>query len=163
MLPVTVVSSDGVTVGPTTASCAGVAGPTARATAYPGSSLKFEVTTYEEAQAALATQIAGGNSPDLAGPVGVGGIALYDQRVGVTRNRFERLAPASHQNDVGALFRHAPGNRRADAGAAAGDESRLAGKSHFDPACRDRKVRPSSVANSAMSTGWRLVRTGTLF
>lgn len=45
--------------------------------AYPGSTLKFEVTTYSEAQAALATQIAGGNSPDIAGPVGVGGIAQF--------------------------------------------------------------------------------------
>ena len=48
------------------------------ASAYSGSTLKFEVTTYEEAQAALATQIAGGNSPDLAGPVGVGGIAQFE-------------------------------------------------------------------------------------
>ena len=47
------------------------------ATKYPGSSLKFEVTTYNEAQQALATQIAGGNSPDIAGPVGVGGIAQF--------------------------------------------------------------------------------------
>lgn len=45
---------------------------------YPGSSLKFEVTTYDEAPQALSTQIAGDNSPDIAGPVGVGGIAQFE-------------------------------------------------------------------------------------
>jgi multiple sugar transport system substrate-binding protein len=45
---------------------------------YPGSSLKFEVTTYNEAPTTLATQIAGGNSPDIAGPTGVGGIAQFE-------------------------------------------------------------------------------------
>jgi multiple sugar transport system substrate-binding protein len=48
------------------------------AKAYPGSTLKFEVTTYDAAQTTLATQIAGGNSPDIAGPVGVGGIAQFE-------------------------------------------------------------------------------------
>ena len=48
------------------------------ATKYPGSSLKFEVTTYNEAPQALSTQIAGGNSPDIVGPVGVGGIAQFE-------------------------------------------------------------------------------------
>jgi multiple sugar transport system substrate-binding protein len=48
------------------------------ATAYPGSSLKFEVTTYDAAPNALSTQIAGSNSPDIAGPVGVGGIAQFE-------------------------------------------------------------------------------------
>ena len=48
------------------------------ATQYPGSSLKFEVTTYDAAPDALSTQIAGGNSPDIAGPVGVGGIAQFE-------------------------------------------------------------------------------------
>ncbi len=47
------------------------------AASYPGSSLKFEVTTYEAAPGALSTQIAGDNSPDIAGPVGVGGIAQF--------------------------------------------------------------------------------------
>ena len=45
---------------------------------YPGSSLEFEVTTYDAAPDALSTQIAGGNSPDIAGPVGVGGIAQFE-------------------------------------------------------------------------------------
>jgi len=48
------------------------------ATLYPGSSLKFEVTTYDAAPDALSTQIAGGNSPDIAGPVGVGGLAQFE-------------------------------------------------------------------------------------
>lgn len=48
------------------------------ATKYPGSSLDFEVTTYDAAPDTLSTQIAGGNSPDIAGPVGVGGIAQFE-------------------------------------------------------------------------------------
>ena len=48
------------------------------ATKYPGSSLDFNVTTYNEAPQALSTQIAGGNAPDIAGPVGVGGIAQFE-------------------------------------------------------------------------------------
>lgn len=47
------------------------------ATAYPGSSLKFEVVTYDDARNTLATQIRGGNSPDLVGPVGIGGFAAF--------------------------------------------------------------------------------------
>lgn len=45
---------------------------------YPDSSLEFEVTTYNEAPQVLSTQIAGGNSPDIVGPVGVGGIAQFE-------------------------------------------------------------------------------------
>ena len=45
---------------------------------YPGSSLKFEVTTYDAAPDALSTQIAGDNAPDIVGPVGVGGIAQFE-------------------------------------------------------------------------------------
>ena len=48
------------------------------ATKYPGSKLTFEVTTYDAAPDALSTQIAGDNSPDIAGPVGVGGIAQFE-------------------------------------------------------------------------------------
>ena len=47
------------------------------ATKYPGSSLKFEVTTYDEAPGVLSTQISGGNAPDVVGPVGVGGLAQF--------------------------------------------------------------------------------------
>ena len=42
----------------------------------------------------------------------------------------QRLPPPAHQHHLGAVGRHAPGDRRADAGAAAGDESRLSRKSH---------------------------------
>jgi multiple sugar transport system substrate-binding protein len=45
---------------------------------HPGSSLKFEVVTYDAARDTLSTQIASGNAPDLIGPVGVGGLAAYD-------------------------------------------------------------------------------------
>ena len=47
------------------------------ATTFPGSSLKFEVVTYDQARDALATQIRGGNSPDIVGPVGIGGLAAF--------------------------------------------------------------------------------------
>jgi multiple sugar transport system substrate-binding protein len=47
-------------------------------TKYPGSSLKFEVVTYDAARDTLSTQIASGNSPDVVGPVGVGGLAAYE-------------------------------------------------------------------------------------
>jgi multiple sugar transport system substrate-binding protein len=43
-----------------------------------GSTLKFEVVTYDAARDTLSTQIASGNSPDLVGPVGVGGLAAFD-------------------------------------------------------------------------------------
>jgi multiple sugar transport system substrate-binding protein len=42
-----------------------------------GSSLKFEVVTYDLARSTLSTQIAGGNAPDIVGPAGVGGIAAF--------------------------------------------------------------------------------------
>jgi multiple sugar transport system substrate-binding protein len=45
---------------------------------YPGSSLKIEITTYDQARDVLATQLASGNSPDIAGPAGVGGLAAFD-------------------------------------------------------------------------------------
>jgi len=44
---------------------------------YPGSSLTFEVVTYDAARDTLATQIASGNAPDIVGPVGVGGLAAF--------------------------------------------------------------------------------------
>jgi multiple sugar transport system substrate-binding protein len=44
---------------------------------YPGSTLKFEVVTYDSARATLSTQIAAGNAPDIVGPAGVGGIAAF--------------------------------------------------------------------------------------
>ena len=44
---------------------------------YPGSSLKFEATTYNDAPSTLKTQILGGNAPDVVGPVGVFGIASF--------------------------------------------------------------------------------------
>ena len=47
------------------------------ATVFPGSSLKFEVVTYQSARDALATQIRGGNTPDIVGPVGIGGLAAF--------------------------------------------------------------------------------------
>ena len=46
------------------------------ATKYPGSSLKLEITTYDSAVDALSTQI-GPNPPDIAGPVGIGGLASF--------------------------------------------------------------------------------------
>lgn len=45
--------------------------------AHPGWDLEFEVITYEQARVTLSTQIASGNSPDIAGPVGVGGLAAF--------------------------------------------------------------------------------------
>lgn len=45
---------------------------------HPGTSLKFEVVTYDAARDTLATQIAAGNNPDIVGPVGVGGLAAFD-------------------------------------------------------------------------------------
>jgi multiple sugar transport system substrate-binding protein len=44
---------------------------------FPGSSLKFEAITYQSARATLSTQIAGGNAPDIVGPVGIGGLAAF--------------------------------------------------------------------------------------
>jgi multiple sugar transport system substrate-binding protein len=46
------------------------------ATKYPGSSLKLEITTYDSAVDALSTQL-GPNPPDIAGPVGIGGLATF--------------------------------------------------------------------------------------
>jgi multiple sugar transport system substrate-binding protein len=46
-------------------------------TTFPGSSLKFEVVTYDQARDTLATQIRGDNSPDVVGPVGIGGFAAF--------------------------------------------------------------------------------------
>ena len=48
------------------------------ADASPGSSLKFEVVTYDAARNTLATQIASGAGPDIVGPAGVGGLAAFD-------------------------------------------------------------------------------------
>jgi multiple sugar transport system substrate-binding protein len=46
------------------------------ATKYPGSSLKFEVTAYDAAVAALSTQL-GPNPPDIVGPNGIGGLGSF--------------------------------------------------------------------------------------
>jgi multiple sugar transport system substrate-binding protein len=46
------------------------------ATKYPGSSLTLEVTTYDSAVDTLSTQL-GPNPPDIAGPVGIGGLASF--------------------------------------------------------------------------------------
>jgi multiple sugar transport system substrate-binding protein len=43
---------------------------------YPGSSLKFEVTTYDEAVVALSNQLVG-NPPDIVGPNGIGGLGSF--------------------------------------------------------------------------------------
>ncbi len=44
---------------------------------YPGSSLKIEIVTYDAARDTLSTQLGGGNSPDIVGPAGVGGLAAF--------------------------------------------------------------------------------------
>jgi multiple sugar transport system substrate-binding protein len=44
---------------------------------FPGSSLKIEIVTYDSARDTLSTQIRGGNSPDIVGPVGIGGLAAF--------------------------------------------------------------------------------------
>jgi len=46
------------------------------ATVFPGSSLKFEVVTYDSARNTLSTQL-GSNPPDIVGPVGIGGLAAF--------------------------------------------------------------------------------------
>jgi multiple sugar transport system substrate-binding protein len=46
------------------------------ATKYPGSTLKLEITTYNAAVDTLSTQL-GPNPPDIAGPVGIGGLASF--------------------------------------------------------------------------------------
>jgi multiple sugar transport system substrate-binding protein len=46
-------------------------------TKHAGSSLKIEIVTYDAAVDTLSTQIAGGNSPDLVGPTGIGGLASF--------------------------------------------------------------------------------------
>lgn len=46
------------------------------ATKHAGSSLKLEITTYDSAVDVLSTQI-GPNSPDIAGPVGIAGLASF--------------------------------------------------------------------------------------
>ena len=43
---------------------------------YPGSSMKFEVVTYDDAVATLSTQLAA-NAPDIVGPVGIGGLGSF--------------------------------------------------------------------------------------
>jgi len=45
-------------------------------TKYPGSSLKLEITTYNAAVDALSLRL-GPNPPDIAGPVGIGGLATF--------------------------------------------------------------------------------------
>src|SRR5262245_40752821 len=43
---------------------------------YPGSSMKFEVVTYDDAVATVSTQLAA-NAPDIVGPVGIGGLGSF--------------------------------------------------------------------------------------
>lgn len=45
---------------------------------HPGSSLKIEIVTYDSARDTLSTQIGGGNSPDIVGPAGIGGLAAFE-------------------------------------------------------------------------------------
>ena len=45
--------------------------------AHPNIKLTIEVVTYQSARDALATEIAGGNAPDIVGPVGVGGAEAF--------------------------------------------------------------------------------------
>ena len=44
---------------------------------HPNIHLTFEVVTYDEARDTLSTQIAGGNPPDIVGPVGVAGAEAF--------------------------------------------------------------------------------------
>ncbi len=44
---------------------------------HPNIKLEIEVVTYQGARDALATEIAGGNAPDIVGPVGVGGAEAF--------------------------------------------------------------------------------------
>lgn len=76
---------------------------------YPGSSLKFEVVTYDLARSTLSTQIAGDNAPDIVGPAGVGGIAAfkgqwldldpYITKYGYDTSQFDPGAVAFYHND----------------------------------------------------------------
>jgi multiple sugar transport system substrate-binding protein len=47
------------------------------AQAFPGSTMKIEVITYDQARDTLSTEIGGGNSPDIVGPTGIGGLAAF--------------------------------------------------------------------------------------
>jgi multiple sugar transport system substrate-binding protein len=66
------------------------------ATKYPGSSLKLEITTYDSAVDVLSTQI-GANPPDIAGPVGIGGLASF---TGQWTDLTPYLAQSSYDLDV---------------------------------------------------------------
>ena len=44
---------------------------------HPNIKLQIEVVTYQSARDALSTEIAGGNAPDIVGPVGVGGAEAF--------------------------------------------------------------------------------------
>ena len=76
---------------------------------YPGSSLKFEVVTYDLARSTLSTQIAGSNAPDIVGPAGVGGIAAFKgqwldldpfiTKYGYDTSQFDPSAVAFYRND----------------------------------------------------------------
>jgi multiple sugar transport system substrate-binding protein len=48
------------------------------ATMHPGSSLKLEIVTYDQARDTLSTEIGGGNTPDIVGPTGIGGLAAFE-------------------------------------------------------------------------------------
>jgi multiple sugar transport system substrate-binding protein len=87
-------------------------------TAFPGSTLKFEVTTYDAAPDTLSTQIAGGNSPDVVGPTGIGGLARFkgqwlDLAPSITKSNYDlsQFDPAavdfyksSDQGEIGIPF-----------------------------------------------------------
>jgi multiple sugar transport system substrate-binding protein len=70
---------------------------------YPGSSLTFEVVTYDQARATLSTQIAGGNAPDIVGPAGVGGIAAFKGQWLDLDPYIEKYAYDTSQFDQGAV------------------------------------------------------------
>ncbi|HEX2626618.1 MAG TPA: extracellular solute-binding protein [Candidatus Limnocylindrales bacterium] len=44
----------------------------------PGSTLKFEAVTYDQARDTLSTQLGGGNAPDIVGPNGFGGFNAFE-------------------------------------------------------------------------------------
>jgi multiple sugar transport system substrate-binding protein len=82
-------------------------------TKHAGSSLKFEVVTYDQARDALATQIAAGNGPDVVGPVGVGGLAAFDgqwldlapyiEKTGYDTSQYDAAAVDFYNTDDGQI------------------------------------------------------------
>jgi len=62
-------------------------------TSHPNIKLQIEVVTYQSARDALATEIAGGNAPDIVGPVGVGGAEAF-------HGQWLDLAPYIQKNNL---------------------------------------------------------------